>query len=71
MDHQAVERVHTDRGQARFQLKERLRRAQIAHLRDALPVEGVLDISELVEDANIDNFSTNDKGATSILPYRQ
>lgn len=64
MDHQTVEQIHSDRGQAQFQLKERLRRAQIAHPRDALPVEGVSDISELVEDENIDNdFTPNDKGA--------
>lgn len=29
--HQAVERVHRERGQARFQLKERLQRARVAH----------------------------------------
>jgi hypothetical protein len=69
-DHQAVERVHSDRGQARFQLKERLRRAQIAHPRDALPVEGVVDISELIEDANMDdNFTSNHKGGQLHVIY--
>ena len=29
--HQEAEHVHKDRGQARFQLKERLKRAQLAH----------------------------------------
>ncbi|KAF8799170.1 hypothetical protein BYT27DRAFT_7228010 [Phlegmacium glaucopus] len=61
-EHEAVEKVHNDRGQARFQLKERQRQAQIAHPRDALPVE-VMDISELIEDADIeDNFEFNGKG---------
>jgi CxC6 like cysteine cluster associated with KDZ transposases len=70
VDHQAVERVHNDRGQARFQLKERLRRAQIAHPSDALPVEGVVDISELVEDANIDdNFTSNHRGVQYCVIY--
>ena len=30
-DHKAIENVHNDCGQARFQLKERLCRAQLAH----------------------------------------
>jgi len=61
-DHQAVENVHNDRGQARFQLKDRLRRAQLAHPRDALPVE-VTNISELVEDENMEeNFDFDRKG---------
>ena len=35
-EHREVERVHRERGQARFQLKERLQRAQVAHLNDSL-----------------------------------
>lgn len=71
-EHEAAEKVYNDRGQARFQLKERQRRAQIAHPRDALPVE-VTDITELVEDGNVeDNFEFNRKGqvipADSALP---
>lgn len=61
-EHEAVENVHTNRGQARFQLKERQRRAQVAHPRDALPVE-VTDISELIEDGDVeDNFELNRNG---------
>ena len=61
-EHEAVENVQINRGQARFQLKERQRRAQVAHPRDALPVE-VTDISELIEDGDVeDDFEFNGKG---------
>jgi hypothetical protein len=35
-EHQEIEHVHTERGQALFQLKERLKRAQVAHPNDAI-----------------------------------
>ena len=70
-DHAAVEDVHNERSQARFQLKERQRRAQVVHPRDALPVE-VNGISDLVEDANLEEiFEFNRKGEpvpTELLP---
>ena len=61
-EHEAVENVQINRGQARFQLKECQRRAQVAHPRDALPVE-VTNISELIEDGDVeDDFEFNGKG---------
>ena len=50
-DHGAVETVHNDHGQARFQLKECLRCAQLAHPHDALPVE-VSNVLKLVDNDN-------------------
>ena len=44
--HQAVEHVHRERGQARFQLKERLQRARIAHPNDS----DVSDVALVDED---------------------
>lgn len=38
-DHQATEKTHHERGQARFQLKERMKRARVAHPNDALAQE--------------------------------
>jgi hypothetical protein len=35
-EHHEVERIHNERGQARFQLQERLRQARIAHPTDAI-----------------------------------
>ena len=46
--HQAVELVHEERGQARFQLQERLKRAQIAHPNDSIG-EAVVNVSQLVD----------------------
>ncbi|KAF8057809.1 hypothetical protein FPV67DRAFT_1677039 [Lyophyllum atratum] len=43
-----VERIHRERGQARFQLKERLQRARVAHPNDATAVD--TDLSNLAED---------------------
>ena len=61
-DHEAIENVHNDHGQARFQLKERLRRAQLAHPDDALPVD-VSNVCELVEDDNAEeDFGFNGQG---------
>lgn len=61
-DHKAIEDVHNDRGQARFQLKERLRRALLAYLHDALLVD-VSNVSELVEDDNAEeDFVFNGQG---------
>lgn len=69
-NHEAVENVHNDRGQARFQLKERLRRAQLAHPRDAFPVESANSISQLVDDDNAEEgFGFNSGG--QIIPVEE
>ena len=47
-DHQAVEKVHIERGQSRFQLQERLARARVAHPNDSLGEE-VTSIPELID----------------------
>ena len=68
--HEAVENVHNERGQARFQLKERLRRAQLAHPRDAFPVEAANSISQLVDDDNTEEeFDFNSRG--QIIPVEE
>jgi hypothetical protein len=46
-EHQEVERIHRERGQARFQLKERLQRARVAHPNDV--------IADLVDADNVDD----------------
>lgn len=50
-EHQKVERIHRERGQARFQLQERLQRARVAHPNDALastntPTADLIDIED-------------------------
>jgi hypothetical protein len=47
-DHQAIEKIHMERGQSRFQLQERLTRARVAHPNDSLGKE-VTNISELAD----------------------
>jgi hypothetical protein len=47
-DHQAIEKIHMERGQSRFQLQERLTQARIAHPNDSLGKE-VTNISELAD----------------------
>lgn len=51
-DHEKVEGVHNDRGQARFQLQERLRRARVAHPNDALGAD-IVDASDLVDGEDV------------------
>ena len=51
-DHEKVEGVHNDRGQARFQLQERLCRAHIAHPNDALGTD-IVDASDLVDGEDV------------------
>ncbi|KDQ48967.1 hypothetical protein JAAARDRAFT_144139, partial [Jaapia argillacea MUCL 33604] len=58
--HQDVERTHTERGQARFQLKQRLERARVAHPNDALPVEvnaGEMEDIDLAEEQYVESPS--------------
>ncbi|KAL4263779.1 hypothetical protein AB1N83_006099 [Pleurotus pulmonarius] len=45
--HIAVEQTHRDRCQSRFQLQERLQRARVAHLNDALPHD--IPTSDLID----------------------
>lgn len=52
--HQDVERVHTERGQAQLQLKERLKRAQVTHPNDALAQDSGLAADDGVEDVEFD-----------------
>jgi hypothetical protein len=54
--HQEVERIHRERGQARFQLKERLQHAFVAHPNDAIAEEtspDIADVGDEVEDFEI------------------
>jgi hypothetical protein len=61
--HQEVERIHTERGQARFQLKERLQRARIAHPNDAVAEETSTDLEADIEaeDFEIGNSQQSEK----------
>ena len=52
---QAIKKVHTERGQARFQLQERLKRARVAHPSDSIG-ESVNDISELADVESDEEF---------------
>ena len=69
--HEAVENIHNDRGQSRFQLKERLRHAQLAHPHDAFPVEAAnSNISHLVDDDNTEEeFGIN--GGGQVIPIEE
>ena len=56
--HQEVEWIHWERGQARFQLKEFLQCALVAHLNDAIAKEissdaDIADVDDEVEDFEI------------------
>jgi hypothetical protein len=61
--HQEVEHIHQERGQARFQLKERLQRARVAHPNDAVAQETdtVDDIDDETEDFNVSNSQQSEK----------
>jgi hypothetical protein len=48
--HKEVERIHQEQGQARFQLKERLQRARVAHPKDAVADE--CHMADLIDDDN-------------------
>jgi hypothetical protein len=59
-EHQEVERIHRERGQARFQLQERLQRARVAHPENASPEER--DLAELVDiDESEEEFEVNEQ----------
>ena len=62
-NHQEVERIYSERGQARFQLKERLQRARVAHPNDAVAEENSIeaDIDEEAEDFEVGNSQRTEK----------
>jgi hypothetical protein len=61
--HQKVEQIHHERGQARFQLKERLERARVAHPNDAVAEDRELtelaDVDDETEEFEVDSTVTN------------
>jgi len=65
VDHQRVENVHNQRGQSRFQLKERLERSQLAHPNDAIG-EQVTSISEIIDDDDEQLFETTREGPVPL-----
>ncbi|KAF8064136.1 hypothetical protein FPV67DRAFT_1671883 [Lyophyllum atratum] len=64
--HQRVEDVHAVRGQARFQLKERLKRARVAHPTDGVPQE--TDLSAIANDEDEAIFDLDSRDNHTILP---
>jgi hypothetical protein len=63
-DHQAVEKTHHERGQARFQLKERMKRARVAHPNDALAQEATHTDGE--SDSDIEKNLVQDNSKPKI-----
>jgi hypothetical protein len=59
-----MERVHVERRQAQFQLKDRLKWAQVAHPNNAL-ADGV-DLSAVVDDEAEQDFTLNEHGRVSL-----
>lgn len=69
--HLSVEALHTKRGQAFFQLKDRLARAQIAHPNDSTIVERPLNELEEAEEEEFDvELSTSPVNAPKKLKAR-
>jgi hypothetical protein len=60
--HQDVERIHTERGQAQFQLKERLKRARVAHPNDTLATEAMPEDDEDEEEFDVPATPENPGG---------
>jgi hypothetical protein len=59
LTHQEVERVHRERGQGRFQLKERLQRARVSHPNDAVAKE--TNVTEIIDtDNEEEDFEVDD-----------
>jgi len=48
--HQAAEQMHNDQGKSRFQLRERLKRAQLAYPNNSVPVTPISTPSGSVDD---------------------
>jgi hypothetical protein len=57
--HQEVEQTHRECGQARFQLKEHLKRAQLAHSTDAIAEER--DLGDLIDGEEEEEFDVNNR----------
>jgi hypothetical protein len=60
-EHQEIERVRTQKGQARFMLKERLLRQCVSHPEDAIATDVVLDELADVND-KVEEFMVQDTG---------
>ena len=65
--HCTIEETHNVRGQARFQLKERLRRARVAHPVDG-SVQQDIDLSALAADDSDDIFEVDANNAVLASP---
>ena len=74
--HQEVEWIHQERGQARFQLKEHLQHALVAHLNNAIAEEigsgmDIADVDDEVEDFEIaDSEQSGKKRIRAQLGWR-
>jgi len=70
-DHRAVELMHIERGQSRFQLQERHERARLVHPNDSLGVDGTVSESAGQEppdlDAETEEFTI---AATALVPKK-
>jgi len=65
--HQEVEHIHRERGQARFQLQERLQRARVAHPNDAIAEDrNLLDLVDT--EAEEEEFDVEDDTQTNPPP---
>ena len=64
--HRRIEGVHLVCGQARFQLKERLHRARVAHPVDGIPQE--TNISAIAGDATEEDIFDIDPSDNTVLP---
>jgi hypothetical protein len=60
-EHQEIERVHTQKGQACFMLKERLLRQRVSHPKDAIATDVGLDELADVDD-KVEEFTVQDTG---------
>jgi hypothetical protein len=59
-EHQDIERLHCERGQAQFQLKERLKKLQVSHLNDAIAQE--VNVSTVTDDGPEQAFRIDQRG---------
>ncbi|KAF8878493.1 hypothetical protein CPB84DRAFT_1751906 [Gymnopilus junonius] len=59
-DHQAIEKIHIERGQSRFQLQEHLARARVAHPNDSLGevVNSIHELADVEEEEEIFELPT-------------
>ena len=68
LDHQATEKTHHERGQARFQLKERMKRARVAHPNDALALAEDEIQTDGESDSDRENNSARDSDNSNLKP---